>query len=922
MRPLKLTISGFGPYADRIDLDLERLGECGLYLITGDTGAGKTTIFDAITFALYGRASGDNREPAMLRSKYAAPGTPTEVTLTFSCGGKIYTVRRNPEYSRPKARGEGVTVQKAEAELRYPDGRVITRQKDVDQAIREEILGIGREQFLQIAMIAQGDFWKLLLASTEERKAIFRKIFKTERYQKLQDLLREEARALGGQCAQLRGSLRQFIEGIQVEDGDPFSLDLAKGREGALPIEDTARLLEDCIQREEVRKAGLTERIQEIDGLLAQVNGNLGKLEAQAKARADRETAQREWVQEQERHRSWKAAWEAEQAKAPEVERLGSEKARLEAELPRYLALEVLSQEIRQKQAALEARNEKLIKTEAACAQAEQALLRAKEALSALSGVELELEKLRSQKEKAEEKRARLDALAALLTKYASDAQHLRRKQEDYVAACRAASEKEALFREKRQAFLDEQAGIIAGILEAGKPCPVCGSLDHPHPARKSENAPTEAELNRLEKDASAAQQAAQEKSRACSGAKASLETFLQGLGERIQALWPGASLQDAPGRLDRERGQTAQALGHLEKAISLAEEERVRKAALEKEIPQKEAELFSLKGDLEKIREKKAAAASDIAAKKSQFDEERQHLRFESRRQAEDQIRLLERQYRQGKDAQLRAQAAFHNSEKALATLEAKIAALDRQLSVTWDLDETAEVQKKNALLAQRARAEEIRAGIDRRLAVNRPALKNIREKSGDLAALEKRLTWLDALSKTANGAIPGKGKITLEAYIQTTYFDRILRRANLRLMVMSEGQYELRRQREAENYRSQSGLELDVIDHANGTERSVKTLSGGESFLASLALALGLSDEIQSAAGGVRLDAMFVDEGFGSLDDGARDQAMKALSDLTSGNRLVGIISHVADLKDRIDRKIVVTKGRSGGSQAVIEV
>ena len=181
MRPIRLTMSAFGPYAGRQVIEFDRLGQQGLYLITGDTGAGKTTIFDAITFALYGEASGDTREPSMFRSKYAAPETPTEVELVFTYGGKTYTVKRNPEYDRPKSRGTGFTTQKAEAELTYPDGRVVTKQRDVDNAIRE-IMGIDRDQFLQIAMIAQGDFLKLLLASTEDRQKIFRQIFKTKRY--------------------------------------------------------------------------------------------------------------------------------------------------------------------------------------------------------------------------------------------------------------------------------------------------------------------------------------------------------------------------------------------------------------------------------------------------------------------------------------------------------------------------------------------------------------------------------------------------------------------------------------------------------------------------------------------------------------------------------------------------------------------
>ena len=235
-------------------------------------------------------------------------------------------------------------------------------------------------------------------------------------------------------------------------------------------------------------------------------------------------------------------------------------------------------------------------------------------------------------------------------------------------------------------------------------------------------------------------------------------------------------------------------------------------------------------------------------------------------------------------------------------------------------DLDKEAETKKKTELSEKRAADDDAAKALHTRIESNTKVLANIRAKVGDLDTLEKSYTWLKALSNTANGNISGKEKVMLETYIQMTYFDRIIARANTRFMVMSGGQYELKRRREAENNRSQSGLDLDVIDHYNGTERSVKTLSGGESFKASLSLALGLSDEIQASAGGVKLDTMFVDEGFGSLDEESLDQAMKALSSLADGNRLVGIISHVVDLKNRIDKQIVVEKEKSGGSKACI--
>ena len=270
MRPLELIVSAFGPYAGRMELDLEKLGTNGLYLITGDTGAGKTTIFDAITFALYGEASGDNREPSMFRSKYADPETPTEVELTFSYAGKVYKVRRNPEYERPKARGEGFTTQKADAELYYPDGRVVTRQRDVDNAIRD-IMGIDRDQFMQISMIAQGDFLKLLLASTDERKAIFRQIFDTRLFQVIQDRLKNDTSELRRQCEAAQSSLKQYINGILVDETDVLSLEVDKARSGQLPLSDVIALLDTLIEQDGTVERSLTEKKNKLDDELEEI---------------------------------------------------------------------------------------------------------------------------------------------------------------------------------------------------------------------------------------------------------------------------------------------------------------------------------------------------------------------------------------------------------------------------------------------------------------------------------------------------------------------------------------------------------------------------------------------------------------------------------------------------------------------------
>ena len=278
MRPLQLTVSAFGPYAGRTVVEMNRLGERGIYLITGDTGAGKTTLFDAIAFALFGEASGGNREATMLRSKYADDDTPTEVELVFAYAGNQYKVRRNPEYDRPTKRGGGKTIQRAEAELTYPDGRIVTKTKEVNAAIRD-IVGIDRAQFSQIAMIAQGDFLKLLLSPTEERKAIFRKIFRTEPFQRLQERLKAEAGELNRQCEVLRSGIAQYVNGVDCTPGDRFFAEAERARHGEMPVDEVLELLDSLLQQDGQTR---TERQQALDRLereLEQANALLGRAE-------------------------------------------------------------------------------------------------------------------------------------------------------------------------------------------------------------------------------------------------------------------------------------------------------------------------------------------------------------------------------------------------------------------------------------------------------------------------------------------------------------------------------------------------------------------------------------------------------------------------------------------------------------------
>ena len=919
MRPIKLTVSAFGPYAGKTVLDLDKLGENGLYLITGDTGAGKTTIFDAITYALYGEASGDNREPSMFRSKYAEATTPTEVELVFSYAGKTYTVKRNPEYERPKSRGEGFTTQKAEVQLKYPDGRVVTKQRDVDNAIRD-IMGINRSQFLQIAMIAQGDFLKLLLAPTEERKKIFRQIFKTQLYQDLQDRLKKESGQLNDKCDAARNSIKQYIDGITCDENDVLCMEVEKAKNGLLPAKDVADLIERLLTQDNDKRTAIQKSISDAEKALEIVNANLGKIEAKEKTQKALDQAQNGLTREKETNLALKAAFDIEKGNVPERERLAEEKARIEAEFPRYEALDTIEKQIKNDEDAISKKERQLKKDREQYATDEAAFKTLKKEFESLEDAGEGKEKLSRQKEKAQEKQEKLKNLSKLFEGLHGFADTLDALQSDYKKASEASEKATADYEAKNRAFLDEQAGIIAETLENGKPCPVCGSLEHPCIAHKSAKAPTEAQLKRAKENADQARKTAEGLSGECKKAKGLLDAKKDETEKRAKELWQSVPFEDAENRLPEEQKVVYAEIAALDRALSEEKKKVSRRSELAESLPKTEKALEEREKDILSRNTSLEADKASLSEKKKQRDKDKELLRFGSIEEAKKESKALEKHIGKMKKAFDNAQNALSDSDKKIAGYSASITELSKQLSSDCDLDKEAETKKKAELSEKRIADDAAFKVLHTRIESNSQVLAHIREKVGDLDALEKRYVWLKALSNTANGNISGKEKVMLETYIQMTYFDRIIARANTRFMVMSGGQYELKRRKEAENNRSQSGLDLDVIDHYNGTERSVKTLSGGESFKASLSLALGLSDEIQASAGGVRLDTMFVDEGFGSLDEESLDQAMRALSSLADGNRLVGIISHVADLKNRIDKQIVVTKKKSGGSTAQI--
>ena len=944
MRPIRLVMSAFGPYAKRTEIDMDQLGTAGLYLITGNTGAGKTTIFDAITYALYGEPSGSSRTAGMMRSKYAAPEMPTQVELTFDYAGKQYIVKRHPEYERLKFKGTGTRTENAGAELIFPDGRSLAKLKDVNQAIIE-IMGIDRDQFTQIAMIAQGDFLKLLLASTEDRKKIFRKIFRTENYEKLADRLSAEASGLARKCETIRANIDQYIAGIECPADDVLSIETEKAKRKELSAADAAELVSRLIRQDEDAERAAAAEEAAMGKQLTQITERLTKAEEQLKNEEKLRTSQKALEEMRPKLAAARETLAAEQAKKPEQEALRLSIADLKATEQDYAEREVCASECEKLLRDAERLAASLRENEAEEEKSRRLLAEAKTEQKSLENASAEEVKAAAEKETIGKSRGAVQKVLRACEEFGQHQKERDRLQQEYLEKQRSAEAARRIYEAKNRAYLDEQAGILAENLCDGEACPVCGSLSHPHPAEKSENAPTEEELKSYKKEAENREKSAELASRASHEScakleseeamiRASAEELLEmrsvgGSGEReTSAAGAGmvsraqAGVNEIKDALRRREEQLADELARAEEKISLIREKLRRKQQFDTEIPRLEAEGNRLRAEISAGKETLAAKKAQREQREKRLRELNEKLAFPGKKELDAEILRLTHALNDMEKALRTAQEEYDACFRKEAELLADVRAARENLRDREEIDIEAETARQIDLNAGREELNRKRREISARINANRNAERGIAEKLDEIAAAEKRFSWVRALANTAAGRIPGKEKIMLETYVQMTYFDRIITRANTRLMIMSGGQYELKRRRAAENNRSQSGLDLDVIDHVNGSERSVSSLSGGEQFKASLSLALGLSDEIQSSAGGIRLDTMFVDEGFGSLDEESLQQAMAALASLTEGNRLVGIISHVAELKDRVDRQIIVTKEPTGGSSVQIRI
>ena len=924
MKPLKLTMSAFGSYAGKNVIDFTGQQQ-GIFLITGDTGAGKTTIFDAITYALYNQTSGGERNGNMMRSQYAQPETETYVELEFLYRGQTYRVRRNPDYKITKTLKNGkIREQKVphSVELTLPDGTVFPEKKNATDAKIIEILGLTADQFSQIVMIAQGDFLKLLYTKSDERKMIFSKLFRTDIYWKIQENLRRKSMEMDERIQENDRAFEQEKSRIiPLPESEELPLDEL--------VERLRERLKDALKEQNLRRANVEElnkkitKYEEINKLfrsLEKIRQNGKELEArQVESKERRQQienalkADKVLVAEQQNLRQQQEVEQSAQAIAKMTETLANNQEMFET-------LKTQQQEAEAKQ-----------KREAADIQKKMLALEQSfpsyEALQNARSEEQQAKKVwedlgKTSEESFHKKKA---GIAALKEQQKQQEQVVEQTKKNWEQTSLSASESAKHYEHMYEAFLKEQAGILAEKLSAGCPCPVCGSTVHPDPAKLSDHAVTELEVEQAKKTRAAAEEKRDMAYAAFEAEKTEKQKLAQAVEkeeadfvlaqtiakqQRKEAEQNYVSLQKIAEQI-REKlvypslAEAKKQYAAMQKALEAAEQEIERKRQKVSELAEA---MNTLKGqklaeeENQKTAKKLAAKTEKEYAKlleKSGFvSEETYHLAIlpeQSRSKLE----------REGKGYE--SQCLRQQSEQKL--LEKQVSG--KTYTDTAELNEQLKAEKQ-ALKETEKTYMELHTAYEN----DRSVLQNCAVYLEKGKKLESEDQVIKSLSKTANGRLSGSAKIDFETYIQRQYFKQIIHEANKRLLTMSNHQFILKLKEEANTGRkTNEGLDLSVYSLVTDSERDVKTLSGGESFLAALAMALGLSDIVERSAGAIHPDMMFIDEGFGSLDAQSRQQAIEVLAELAGDSRMVGIISHVTELNRSTVNSLSAVRTRAAG-------
>lgn len=877
MKPIKLTMSAFGSYSGVERIDFTGI-QNGCFLITGDTGAGKTTIFDAVTYALYGRTSGGKRDGNMMRSQYADSETDTYVEFQFLYRDQEYTVRRNPEYLRPSKRknADGTikfVKEAAKISLILPDGSEFQgKKKEIDLKI-EEIIGLDVNQFTQIAMIAQGDFLKLLHAESKERKQIFSKIFHTRIFWKIQDTLKEQAKELYIQLEKNSMDCRREMERVQIAQNDErrdvweqlLSLQLPPQKEVLDCVEIICQSGEAKEKSQEKKNAQEEKRADAIQMELKNRQDTNHLFELLKKTGEQLEILKGQESKAEEMRKQIHAAIRAEKAAAAEeqLQKTKAECANLKKE----------SQELEEK-----------LKQQAKDLESAGALYQEREALS------------KKEEPKIQEQILRIQEILPKLKQVHSLKEQYQKSEQDMQDCMKKCQETSQRYERLYQKYFEEQAGILARELQEGEPCPVCGSCSHPKKAVLSGDAPKKEQVER---------------------AKAMRD---QAEKERTEVL---ERFQAVKGRLESEQSMI---VGFLEKEGKTETDfdEKEAENALRKlteDLKKLQSSFKNAQDHYQKLTQEKSRILGQAESKKSQLilwnkkvKDEEEYFRKEFQKQNFQSQEEYEQAKQWIKSREAR-EANLKKYETALLEVSSRYETLKQQTEGK-QIAPIEKLEQELTIIREKLRlGREESMTLHTRNEINRRARKALICDFSDAEKLRSQYEMMGNLSRTANGNLSGSVKLDFETYVQRQYFRQIIHAANVRLARMAGQEFILQcRDIGSLSSQAQAGLDLDVYDLVNDSVRDVKTLSGGESFMASLSMALGLADIVQNTAGAVSLETMFVDEGFGSLDDMARERAIQILKELAGEKGLVGIISHVNELKEQIEWQLEVKKTEHG--------
>ena len=872
MKPVELRISGWGPYKELQTIDFTRMEERGLFLITGATGAGKTTIFDAIMYALYGCMSGEVREKGSVRSDFAKPDTPTFVELSMTHKGESYHIYRNPEYLRPRKRkgadGKELTKEKEKAILTLPDGSSVEGSSEVTRKI-EELLCLDYRQFKQISMIAQGEFTKLLTASSQEKTKIFRQIFDTGLYERIAQLLKERSSAIYKEVSGYRHKMDEDVELYHpLEESAEAFATLVQGE--AYDYEAVLAFLKEEKKRIGKEEKEVLAQYQKLEERTLVLNGKLVEAQkaAELQKSLERETERKQLLDHRKEEMQQKEIllWKADRAGEIRQQELLCEESGKQ--------IDKIKQQIRHLQEETGLREQQIL------------------TLQKLPEYQADFEAACELKEKLSEQEQESEHNIELCKQLEAQ---LKQQQEVYLKLEQEELLARQTYEETERRYRHNLAGILSAELEENRPCPVCGSLHHPAPAAVAEEHLTKEKVDQAKK----AWLQKQEKTMRQHG-----ET-MAARGKAEQAREKGCELLKTIGQLQEQMEQLPGEIKELllKYTRKSFEGELNRLLQLRVERAEKQEQILTLQEELQKVQElfREREEERDILLTKYGFasGEEYQGCLL-----SKEQIEAGKRELQDyEKNCRANEELLQHLKEQIQGLVLADPVKLKEELQEA--LEEKRDVQQSLS------KKQESRNLTERTYSSLKTKLAGLRETM-------ERYSLVKGLDDLANGN--NKKRLVFEQYVLISCFEEILYAANLRLQTMSAGRYELRRVRGIVDARSKDNLEMEVLDYYTGKYRSVKTLSGGESFKVSLSLALGMSDVIQAQSGGIRVETMFIDEGFGTLDGESLDQACLVLQGLTESNRLIGLISHVPELSEKIPDQIRIHKTNTGSYAEVV--